>query len=198
MRARAEAARPMCRDCPGAMQGHWTAVALWLEEAVKVSGPGRETPTRIMANGAATMAASSRITAPARPAMHSRASLVQSPASASYGKLHRSYNVFQPGMRLAGNAFLPVGAVGFRLKLAQARSATPTPGRALGPPACSQSHHRGVLQSRPQATGRRTPGAGQCPPLLAQGHEDQGGAECVPDRHKSGLQSASKRMAGGT
>jgi len=41
MRARAEAARPMCRDCPGAMQGHWTAVALRLEEAVKVSGPGR-------------------------------------------------------------------------------------------------------------------------------------------------------------
>ena len=118
MRARTEAARPMYGDCPGAMQGHWTAVALRLEEAVKVSGPGRETPTRSMANGAATMAASSRITAPARPAMHSRASLVQSPASASYGKLHRSYNVFQPGMRLAGNAFLPVGAVGFRLKLA--------------------------------------------------------------------------------
>ena len=79
MRARAEAARPMCRDCPGAMQGHRTAMALRLEEAVKVSGPGRETPTRSMANGAATMAASSRITAPARPAMHSRASLVQGP-----------------------------------------------------------------------------------------------------------------------
>ena len=41
MRAGAEAARPMCRDCPGAMQGHWTAMALRLEEAVKVSGPGR-------------------------------------------------------------------------------------------------------------------------------------------------------------